>query len=308
MSQTAASPGSSGPSAGSAPAARGAPGAPSSPRTQGGNPAAEGGDFDFRGAHERTSRELESTRGELEKLRGKADADGKVLERLRSAFDPESTKGPSQKEQLESEMDEVINAAYAADKAGKSIPLTTKAYLHALQNRIDLLNFMEEMRGTTKDIGAKAEAANDPQTTVNRGAYARLDASIQRGLDQLYGMDDSSAPTKSHLFKAVTGQVIDYIKKLQKAKPEVWDRIRRDPGELDRMALHYLKQTLPPQAVRMMEQQNLQNTPMTEGELMRAFQEAEEIQDPKQRRSVRDRIRGEILELRYGSKSKRTAG
>lgn len=293
----AASPASSGQSSGGS-------AAPSAPQPVGGSGAAEGGSFDYKGELERTRGELHQTRSGMESLSQKTGAQEKTLERLREAFDPEGggRKAQDPVAAIDAEMDEVINLAYEADKAGKPIPMTTKAYLAALQTRKDHLEFQKEIRDQMKALTGKADAANDPQVAVNRQAYGNMDSFVQQGLDQVYGLDESYRGVKANQFTAITKMMTSEIRAIQKSNPDAWERIRRDPNQQRAFVNHYLRQNLPPRAVEILEKENLQNTPMSQQELLNAFDEAAQIKDQKVRADVRAKIRQEILAMKGQSR------
>lgn len=299
MSQ-AASPASSAPS----PSAS----APVAPKTVGGSPAAEGGDFDYKSEFTRTRKDLDDTRAGMEGLTRKTQEQEKTLGKLREAFDPNAgEQGGDPIEAIDAEMDSIINAAYEADKAGRPIPMTAKAYLAALQTRKDHLEFQKEIREELKKIGGQAQQANDPQMTVNRQAYSNIDSFVQQGLDQIYGLDESYLGVKKEQFGSLTRQMSATVREMQAKNPGAWDRMRRDPQLQRQFVNQYLRQNLPPRAVEILERENLQNTPMSQQELFKAFDEAKAIKDPKARAELRTKIRQDILS-HMGPQDRRARG
>jgi len=70
------------------------------------------------------------------------------------------------------------------------------------------------------------------------------------------------------------------------------------------MARHFVAESVPPQARRILEEKHLQNTPMGVEELWEAFEQAksnEELaKDPDRRRQILESIRQEYLAAKFG--------
>lgn len=269
---------------------------------QGGTPEGGGGSvFDFKKAFESQGRELHKTKEGLGRMSQDLEGlkkDAETVRKMREVFNPESAAPPGKDpiEHLEQQLDYYLAEAVEAEKRGSPIPLTTNLAVQYLQSQMQYLKEKEEMQKVIKNLQAQAQRANDPQHAINNQAYSSLDTFVKQGLDTLYGRDETYHDQKRYQFDAVTSQIGEHLKLLQQHKPQIWEQMRRDPNTLKDLATHFLKKNLPPQAVKIIEQENLQNTEMATSELWQAFREAAAIKDPEQRRAVRTDIRQRILE------------
>jgi hypothetical protein len=280
--------------------------------TQGGGEGGAGGqEFDFRGGFQQQQRELQNAQGSIKKLMGELESHKKatkgstdVLDRIRTAI----TGGEEAKQQgadptkvWEQQLDYYLSEAVEAEKAGRGIPLTTNLAVQLFQN---LIAHHEEKATWQKRLDAlegNAQRQNDPQTTINNSAFSNLDNHVRRGLDQLYGPGKESLQVKANMFDAVGESISQEINHLSKTDFLQWDSIRRDPAALQALAQKHIRAMVPPQALKIIEQERLQNTRMGIGELRNAFEEARQIQDPQKRSEIMTAIRQDIWEAMYKS-------
>ncbi len=289
---------------------------PGVPQSHGGGGAdgGAGGEFDFASAFKSTKAELEKTKGGMQKLsqdfdmlRKTKSSDDQRWQKLQEVFSPQEPKEADPVSEFEAEMDQVINAAIESERAGRPIPMTARAHIAALQARIEQAKFQKEMLSQIQELKAATQRANDPQAAINNSAYATMDNFVQNSLDQIYGDGQNYIPVKRAQFDAVTKRMSGVIHELKTKAPEKWDRIRRSKELMQGFVQHHVKEILPPKAVQLLEQDHLSKTEMTTDELWRAFQEAGAIQNPEERKSVRERIRQDIVG-RMGPAARRRPG
>ncbi len=279
--------------------------------SQGGGEQGGGQEFDFRGGYQQQQRQLSEQQGSIKKLMGELENHKKatkgstdVLDRIRQAI----TGGEEAKQQgadptkvWEQQLDYYLSEAVEAEKAGRGIPLTTNLAVQLFQN---LIAHHEEKSTWEKRFEAleqHSQQQRDPQTTINNQAFSNLDNHVRRGLDQLYGPGKNALQVKAHQFDAIGQSISQEIDHLSKTDFLQWDAIRRDPQALQELAQKHIKAMLPPQALKILEQERLQNTSMGINELRQAMSEARGIQDPTKRSEIMTAIRQDMWEAMYKS-------
>lgn len=226
--------------------------------------------------------ELRRARGETQKLatafdshKKEVSSDRELLQRLRTALSPEETpKGKDPIAHMEGELDTFLEQAMALKQRGQEIPMTTQLALNFYQGRIEDLKTIAELKKQVVDLKGGVDRANDPEAPVNNIAYTQMDTFLQQSLDQLYGTDPKQTPVKRQMYNSVSATLADELKAIQKADPGRWDMLRRNPGQLQSKVNEVLRSIVPPKAMQMLEQEELENTPMSMGELWGAFNEA----------------------------------
>lgn len=218
------------------------------------------------------------------------------LEGLKQVFAPEQEQQdhdpvPGWQQQL----DYYLSQAIEAEKAGRPLPLTTNLAVSHFQSQIENHQRQTELMRTIDELKNQVQAANDPSRALDNQAYANIDTSIMKGLSQFYGDDPTMDRVKGAQFRAVSGLIVDEIKNLRQENPRAWDQVRRDPGAQQRMVNHFLMQYQPPRVRQMIETQRMQDTPMNNEDLVHAFREANQIEDPHTRAKVQTQIRQQIL-------------
>lgn len=273
--------------------------------------ASRGGD-DFREAFERTNREFEGFRQEssrtLDVLRKKTESQEQMLGKLRQVFAPEQS-APKPQDAIKSQiaekeklLDYYIQQGFEADKAGTPIPLTIDNGIRQLQLEIRYLQETGEMRSELEQLKARLAASSSPDHQLNQSAYQNMDGYLIKALDTMYGPGQEHGFAKSGQWQSCIGQMKNIVQDLQQNKPEVWDQVRRSPEKLQRLVNHVVTQNMPPRARQIIETERLRSEPMTEGELWKAFGEAKNIESPAERKKWTDKIRHQILALKYNGR------
>ncbi len=300
----------------SSPASSGASAAPSaSPASSpaqgtssGHSPGGDGG-FDPSEA----IREARQARQETSKLRSSFDKTTKdfqqtreVLDRVQKAFVPEEqSSAPDPVADLEEQMDYYLEQAMEAKARGQAIPLTTNLALRFFQSQIENHKTQQALMEQIKELKGGVNQANDPERSVNDFAYANMENFIQNSLDSLYGAGPEQTGVKRNVYQGVVNTLQADLKELQAKAPQIWDQVRRNPAKLQQIVQRAVQQIVPPRAMQMIQEENLQNTPMGEGELWAAFREADQIKDPGERMKIKRQIRQDILEASINRRNPR---
>ncbi len=307
----------------SAPASSGASSAPSgNSAPQGGSPGAgapnpsaggESGGFDPAVA----LREAREARQEAKTLRSSFDKHGQefkqtkeTLDRVRQAFVPEEKGAPDPVSELQEQMDYYLEQAMEAKARGQSMPLTTNLALRFFQSQIENHQTQQKLMQEIERLKGGVDKANDPEKSVNDHAYAAMEGHIQNALDSLYGAGADQIGIKRNVYQGVVNMLQGDLKELQQKAPHLWDQVRRNPAKLQSIVQQAIQRIVPPRAMEMIQQEQLQNTPMTEGELWAAWRQVDQRTDLSQqaRRELKESIRIDLIKAKYGSKSRRPQG
>lgn len=267
--------------------------------TQGGE---AGGSFDFNEAFSEAKR----ARAEASQLRSAFDKQAKeysgtkeTLDRVQKAFNPDKAEAaPDPVADLEQQMDYYLEQAMEAKQRGQPIPLTTNLALRFFQAQISNHKTIEQLNDKIAKLEGGVNQATDPQAHVNNMAYATMENQIQRSLDQLYGTGDESFATKQGMYQSVVKMISSNLKELQSKAPGKWDQVRRDPNSLNKIVSQAVRSLIPPKALGLIEQDHLQNTPMSKGELWAAFREAKAAGRMDVARRIRQDLVGGVFDER----------
>ncbi len=259
--------------------------------------------------------EIRQTRAQTSKLASAFDShrketgeDRDLLKRIKEAVAPPKEEAADPISDLEGQMDYYLEQAMEAKQRGQAIPLTTNLAIRFFQSQIENIKTQELLRNEIKALRGGVDHANDPQTPVNNMAYSQMETFLQQSLDNLYGADEKQLGTKRRIYQAVTSSLVQDLKQLQQQAPAQWDMLRRNPMKLQKVVNQALRDIVPPRAMHLIEQETLQNTPLSEGELWAAFREAKELmaKDPKKSIELQRDIRRDILEMQQrGTRKKR---
>lgn len=277
-----------------------------------GGQAAGGEILDFKKAFESQQAELSGTKQAIEKIgkefsayKQEASKDLETFSRLKEVLGGEQK--PKERDyvaECESQLEHYLAEAVEAEKRGQPIPLTTNLAVRFFQSEIEKHTQKRDFDKKLSEMERALKQATNPQATIDHTAYGNIDNFLMQGLDSLYGVEETSLEVKSHLFQTVASQIAKGLQELQQTNPTLWDRVRRNPNDQRKIVNDYLKRNLPPQAVKIIEQQRLAETPMPLSELWQAFREAASIEDVEKRREIRTQIRQEILDRMYNREEK----
>lgn len=255
------------------------------------NPAVEGGSGPGWSSEDIRSMqsELKSSKEQIANFSKSAQ----TLDKIQKVFnpEPENVQDPD-----DAFLDHYLQQALEAEKNGTPIPLTTnlavKLYEEKQRNK--------ELQKRMGEIGKKVDAMENPSIVSDRQAFATIDSSLEQRLGEMYG-DTGYAP---QIFTAAANLIVQEITRLKTDTPEVWDRIKKSPNHQRSMVDHFVGKVIPERAKQSMQREALANYEMSPQELMAAFKEAGEIEDPKTRQKVRENVRQQLLMTMYSDKKK----
>lgn len=263
---------------------------------------------EIQGQLAQSQKALQSVQGELSSVRGDAAKANEKLSSLKRFFTEEEApkEDPVAKKvaALESQMDEYIEAALQAERAGRPIPLTVNTAISNLQHQIETLKENTELKKQLGDLGSKVSQLSNPENGLNAQTYANLDNQLQRSLEHIYGTDNPKFLEQQ--FNAVARLIGDEIKELQHEDPTTWRQLRNSPEKQAKLVNYYVQSVIPPQARQVIENERIRTTPLSEQELWAAFREANELSqnanteaERTQAARMASEIRQEILSSRW---------
>ncbi len=197
-------------------------------------------------------------------------------------------------------LDHVLQQSLEAEKDGRPMPITTNLAVKLFETQKQLTEAMKVIN----DLKGKTDQALDPVARLDQQTYANLDNILQDSLFTMFGRENVSQQKYSGIASEITAE----IKKLQTEKPDLWEDIRRSPKHQAAMVRHFVDKNVPPAARKLMQDDAVQKYEMTEADLINAFREAKDIQDPKVRDKVQTKIRQDLLEKRWKSQQRRSRG
>lgn len=269
-----------------------------------------------RQALEQTQGLFQNSDNELRQLKDRNAKTESVIDGIRKALnggDDKENNGPdpvdTEIKHYEELIDQYLGAAMEAERKGRPIPLTVKNAIESFQGHIKQLKVNKTQAAEIAELKKLVSQAVDPQTQIDNGAFASIDSMIVSSLNTLYGTDDpekgdgSVEQTKSEQFRAVARMIGSEIKSLRANDPDMWDRIRRSPQDQRKLVNHFVKRVIPPAAHKLMEEKQIQDTPITTGDLWAAFREAGEIKDGAEKKRVRDAIRQQLVQRMFQGKA-----
>jgi hypothetical protein len=235
-------------------------------------------------------------------LESKHQQTQQTIDKIRQAFAPDGGEERSPTEQriaqFEAQLDHYMQAAIEAERRGQPIPLTTNLAIQLFQGKIEQEREREQWTRELSALKRGLQQAIDPDTQIDNQTYQNLDTLVLQAMDTLYGKEPNDI--KSFQFQSVAKAVGAEIRDLKKNDPELWHEIRRDPGRQAKMVQWIVKQTIPPKAREIMQEEHIRKTPMSTQELYQAFEEANAIEDPRERSRIRTAIRQEIVGRQFG--------
>lgn len=268
---------------------------------------------DYREAFAKSQKELDELRGKhgettrtLEQLRKKSDGAEQTLNRLRQVFVPDEGNAPDPVEaevsKLEQALDYYIQKGFEAEKAGSPIPLTVDNAIRQIQHQIASLRKTSQLENEVAQLKKQLGETRDPNRQLDGTAYQQMDGFLINALNTLYGPGDDSLMARNSAWTANIQQLKAEVQNLQQNHPDIWDKARRNPQQLQRMVNHVVTQSLPPRARQIVETERLRNTPITERELWAAHNEARaKVTDPKEREKTLTQIRRAIWAEKWNS-------
>ncbi len=260
---------------------------------------------DFETRHTQTSQALQGTQERLQKTDSRLEQTAATLDRVRAALVGESGNKAEPTDpadavisHYEAEMEQLINAALAAEKQGRPIPVTVKIGLNSMQGLIDQAKQNKDLRQQVAKLTQGVARANDPDARINDTAYTTMEAYLGNALDSVFGQnpeDDQLTQTKAAQFEAVSRLITREVQDIQKTDPATWDRIRRSPKDQRALVSHFVKQVIPARARELMYEDQVRKTDLTADDLRQAWMESKQIENQAERRAVQAQLRPQLL-------------
>lgn len=239
---------------------------------------------------------VEGLESERVELKGAVEKSNKTLTRLQTALRDEADGegGDESDEEKDDRLLKMFREAAEDDRknGGKGLPLTTRL----AEENIQLRKMLREIKTDLGTLKETQKATSSPEYKYDQDAFSKIDMEVQEGISKIYGEIDQ------HLYEAVTKDINKEIQRLKKDSPQTWEEIRRNPADIRKMSMYFVEKKIPPRAREMLREEQERATPMTLGELKKAFKEADAIKDPRSRAEVRTNIRQKMLELTYKTK------
>lgn len=237
-------------------------------------------------------------------LLGQHNQQQELLDRLRGVFAPPAQQTPEDTTAGEIAETERILEYYIAqgfehEKAGNPIPLTIDSAIRGLQDRMRFLKTTSELTAKNAKLEQAIRSLADEGFQLDRNAQSVLGTSLIGAIETIYGPGQENTAQKRAMWGAVNSLMGQELQALRQSNPQAWDRIRRDPAKLSKLAHHFVEQTIPPRARELLQMHNIQSTPLSEADFWAAFQEARQIQDPRQREQLTTKIRQDLLAHRF---------
>ena len=261
-----------------------APAASNGASTTGGEAAFDPAEF-----MDRHANDIETLRQEQRALAQRTAKAEAHSERIRRAASGEGEPRPVEVDPYERLVDKYLDAALKnKEQGGQGMPLTTEL-------AIELSKLGKQSTAQNKlimELKAQLEQQQNPVYQGDRAAYNALDHHLQTAVEGVFGSADPE------MFQAAAAKTVEFVKKLQAEKPAEWDKIRRNPDYLKRIAEYHVELTIPPKVRERMNQERVQNTPLSVDDLKQAMREAdvEYANNPTQRAAVKQAIRIKLLE------------
>ena len=242
---------------------------------------------------------LNLSRSEIAELRTALAKQDETVGRMRSVFSPvkaESNARKQRAQQYSQDLDQTLEWGVDRARQGADAPMTVKIGADFYQYAAEQSEREDQLMARIAKLEAQLAAAADPRTQINNLAFSQMDNFLTTALDGIYGPGQTYMKQKTYQFKALSAQICDEIKLLQKEKPEVWESIARDREKQKRMVNYFVEQNMPPAARQMVERQRIREEPQGLPQLVEALREARETyaDNPTALRQIVPRIRHEI--------------
>jgi len=252
----------------------------------------------------------------VDKLRRQIAESEKRTKAAAKAFaggaDPEPEISPSQKRINEHNelMDYFLQEGIEGERQGRPIPLTVTLATKFAQMGIEAEQRNQALEKQLADMEGRLARLGDSNFKLTDNAASIMEGMLDTALTQIYGEGEQTNLVREAQFNAIAHRIGQEIKDLQTNDRKTWDRVRRNPKYMKNMVNHFVAEMLPPKVKAMMEQEELQNTPISDDELYEAFKEArvaceaaETEAEAHQYSSIMDEIRQQLIANRYGGGS-----
>jgi len=230
---------------------------------------------------------------ELGSLKTVADDVG----RLKAAFAP----APAPEQGNGAWWDDTFMQLLDADKRGQAMPLTARIGYQTHQNETRLA----QVEAALREAKAELERVKNPVNRADQGTYARMDDLLTTNLEALYG---EASPA---LHNAISSEIVDGIRYLQKNDPKQWEQVRRSETLQSRLVDWATRKVVPPGAVDAVAREVEAQTPVTVDTFEQAAQELQSLRGQipeKQFQDLKVQLRQQMWEFKYNGQGKYNRG
>jgi hypothetical protein len=140
---------------------------------------------------------------------------------------------------------------------------------------------------------AKQQRLSDPVISQENQAFSRMDTHLLNRVEEFYGEENP------FIADAVSQLVADEIRDLKKHEPDTWKKVMRSEALQKKLVDHFVKEVVPPNARKLLHEVNEAVTPIGHSDLAEAWEEAQQIEDPRTRSEVMTLLRQKMLEVNF---------
>ncbi len=256
---------------------------------------------------------LQQTQQQLRDVQGQHGETTEVLQRLKEALNGpqqgrQATPDDAELEQLNAKIDHYLQVAIAAERAGKPMPVTIQGHVDALTTAVAHRRELMAIKAENASTKQQLARLTNPAFQVDQQAFASMDGMLMGAMQTFFGDDPEMSSVRDAQFKSVAGLISSEINRLKAEEPDIWERVRRNPADQRKLVNHFAQKAIPPAARNLMQQQQIQNTPITYNDLKQAWQESQQIEDPVRRAKIQDHLRPQLLSGMFQSARNRDGG
>jgi len=228
---------------------------------------------------------------ELKKGHGQSSREARearqALDRIRKAASGEDDgEGEENENQAPAWFDGVLTEILEAERRGVKLPISSQLAVELHKTQSELAQAIKAL----KQVQGKADQLGDPETTVNNRAYDQMDEYVGETLENVFGGDYPPS-----VGKAVTGDVIRFLKELQQEAPQKWHEIRRNRTAQRKIVQHFVNEHIPMHLRKLHSQVREANEPFSHGDAREALREAMALK-PEDRAKVMPIVRQRFWE------------
>lgn len=246
----------------------------------------------------------------------------RTFQRLQKAFTGEEGDGKDGKggkksdpklQQYGDSLDFLLTSALKAQQQdGRGFPITAQMGSDFYEFAMDQLKRNNELTEQLAALTDQVKKQGNPRKTLWDQSMMDFDNRIRNAMSVIYGADDTYEMQRDAQWDAVSKQIFTELKDLSESEPETLDQILRSPQARERMVSHFVKLNIPPRARQILEEQRMQQTVQTTGDLEKAWVQARDIPDDRERSRVQTMIRQAWWEQRhverFGDRGRARAG
>lgn len=184
-----------------------------------------------------------------------------TISRMRQAFGAEREQQPTNKPG--GWLDDILDASLQAEKRGQGMPVTTKIGVELAESQAQI-EMLKQLVAETKREVAEAKKSQDPHAQANQAMFMQMDDTLVGQIERIYGQFDEG------VYKAGVEKLSDVLNYVRQNEPENWENIRRNKGVQQQIISRVVLSMIPPEAQRALQQQDEDDTPVTQDHFLTA--------------------------------------